>query len=106
MTVAMPTTIRSASWCIDSDTRDNVIARRNVLAGLWAGRLLGLADAYLTAYAVEVHLADFEMDGDADVVRKVTEDLSGGGVSPSAQHVRDKLSRFHLEALRQTGATD
>src|SRR3712207_483048 len=80
MTVAMPTTIRSASWCIDSDTRDNVIARRNVLAGLWAGRLLGLADADLTAYAVEVHLADFEIDGDADIVRKMTEDLSGGGV--------------------------
>ena len=106
MTVAMPPTIRSASWCIDSDTRDNVIARRNVLAGLWAGRLLGLADADLTAYAVEVHLADFEMDGDADVVRKMTEDLSGGGVPRSAQHVQDKLSQFHLEAFRQTGATD
>ena len=42
------------------DTRDSVIARRNVLAGLWAGRLLGLSNADLSSYATEVHRADFE----------------------------------------------
>jgi hypothetical protein len=106
MTLATQQTIRSASWCIDGDTRDNVIARRNVLTGLWAGRLLGLSDSNLTAYAAAVHRADFEVEGDGDVVRKVTEDLSAAGVLRSEQHVRDKLSRFHLEAFRQTGATD
>jgi hypothetical protein len=108
VTAATPENVRSASspWCIDDDTRDNVIARRNVLAGLWAGRLLGLSNAELTAYAVEVHLADFEADGDADIVLKVANDLSAGGVSCSEQHVRDKLSGFHLEAFRQAGATD
>ena len=34
----------SSSWCLDIDTRDCVIARRNVLTGLWAGRLLGLSN--------------------------------------------------------------
>ena len=25
----------ATTWCSDASTRDNVIARRNVLAGLW-----------------------------------------------------------------------
>ena len=94
------------SWCIDSDTRDNVVARRNVLAGLWAGRLLGLSGGELTAYAVEVHLADFNTEGDADVVGKVAGHLGAAGVASSEQHVRDQLSVFHLEAFRQVAATD
>jgi hypothetical protein len=92
--------------CIDRDTRDNVIARRNVLAGLWAGRLLGMSSAELTAYAVEVHMADFETEGDADVVAKVSSDLCAGGLFHSEQYIRDKLSGFHLEAFRQVGETD
>ena len=47
----------SSPWCLDNDTRDSVIARRNVLAGLWAGRLLGLSNADLSSYATDVHRA-------------------------------------------------
>ena len=65
----------SSSWCLDNDTRDSVIARRNVLAGLWAGRLLGLSNADLSSYATEVHRADFEVDGDEDIVGKITVNL-------------------------------
>jgi hypothetical protein len=105
-TAAAQQSIRLSPWCIDNDTRDNVIARRNVLAGLWAGRLLGLSNAELTAYAVEVHMSDFETEGDADIVLKVTNDLSVGGAARSEKQVRDKLRGFHLEAFRQAGATD
>ena len=80
-TAALKNTRSSASsWCIEDDTRDYVIARRNVLAGLWAGRLLGLSNAELTAYAVEVHMADFKVEGDTDIVLKVANDLSDGGL--------------------------
>jgi len=96
----------ASSWCLDSDTRDCVIARRNVLAGLWAGRLLGLSNADLSSYATEVHRADFEVDGDEDVVGKITRDLSGRGLPVSERQVRDKLRTCHREAFRQVAVTD
>ncbi len=94
------------AWCPEADTRDNVIARRNVLAALWAGRLLGLSGAAMTAYAVELHLADYDCPGDADVVGKIASDLNRGGVPISETIVREKLRLFHREALSQLGATD
>ncbi len=96
----------SPSWCLDADTRDSVIARRNVLAGLWAGRLLGLSNADLSSYATEVHQADFEVDGDEDIVGKITRDLSARGLPFSERHVRDKLRTSHREAFRQVAVTD
>ena len=95
-----------SSWCLDTDTRDSVIARRNVLAGLWAGRLLGLSNADLSSYATEVHLSDFETDGDGDIVGKVAHDLSAHGLSLSEQQVREKLYACHREAFLQTAITD
>jgi hypothetical protein len=96
----------SPSWCLDTDTRDSVIARRNVLAGLWAGRLLGLSNADLSSYATEVHQADFEVDGDNDIVGKITRDLSVRGLPFSERQVRDKLRAYHREAFRQVAVTD
>ena len=93
-------------WCPEDDTRDNVVARRNVLAALWAGQLMGLEGPTLTAYAVEVHLADFTAPGDADVLAKLTGDLHRAGLPLRPTDVRAKLSAFHREALVQTLATD
>jgi hypothetical protein len=95
-----------ATWCLDDDTRNSVIARRNVLTGLWAGRLLGLCNDDLSAYATEVHLADFEEEGEDDIVGKVAHDLSGCGLAYSKQQVRERLYAFHREAFRQTAMTD
>ncbi len=97
---------RSSSWCLDNDTRDSVIARRNVLAGLWAGRLLGLSSDDLSSYATEVHRADFEVDGDEDIVQKITRDLLVRGLPFSERQVRDKLRTYHREAFRQVAVTD
>ena len=96
----------SSSWCLDNDTRDSVIARRNVLAGLWAGRLLGLSNADLSSYATEVHRADSDVNGDEDIVGKITRDLSVRGLPFSERQVRDKLRTYHREAFRQVAVTD
>jgi hypothetical protein len=106
MSPSRSTTPDASAWCIDADTRDNVIARRNVLAALWAGELMSLPDPARTAYAVEVHLADYEVSGDADVVAKIARDLNAKGVAISAGAVREKLCAFHRQALMQLGATD
>lgn len=96
----------ATAWCPDDDTRDNVLARRNVLAALWAGQLIGLSGAALTSYAVEVHLADFAVPGDADVVDKLTADLRDAGLAVGASEVRSRLSVFHRQALEQSLETD
>jgi hypothetical protein len=95
-----------SDWCIDADTRDNVIARRNVLAALWAGRLMGLSGPEMTAYAVEVHLADHDLAGDADIVAKLERDFDARSLPIPGHVIREKLWGFHADALVQAGGTD
>lgn len=94
------------TWCIDADTRYAVIARRNVLTALWAGRILGKAGDDLAAYARAVHIADFELPGDADIVAKVSGDLEAAGLRNEAAQVRTRLAQFQKQAWRECGATD
>jgi hypothetical protein len=93
-------------WCPDEDTRHSAIARRNVLAGIWAGSLMGLNGSELTAYVFAVHLADHQVPGDADIAAKLAADLCCAGLHDQAAQVRPRLSAFHREALSQTSMTD
>lgn len=93
-------------WCIEADTMHNVIARRNALVALWAGRKMGLSDAEMTRYAGAVHFSDYQVAGDADIVGKVRDDLRAHGIEIGEADVRRKLAEFHKEALRQSIATD
>lgn len=106
MTAALPITSPSQDWCIDDDTRDNVIARRNVLAGLWAARLMGYTGEQATTYAAEIHRIDYTQTGDADVVEKLVHDLSDRGLPTTPAFVRQKLHGFHRQALAEGLATD
>jgi hypothetical protein len=93
-------------WCPDEDTRHSAIARRNVLAGLWAGSLMGLNGPELTAYVCAVHAADHQVPGDDDIASKLAGDLRRAGLHEQAAQVRLRLSAFHREALSQTSMTD
>jgi hypothetical protein len=94
------------TWCIDEDTRHAVLARRNALLGLWAGRLMGLAGPELERYAGQVHEADFLVQGDSDVVLKVTADLHLAGLPVPPTAVRKRLQECHKQAWVQASATD
>jgi hypothetical protein len=94
------------AWCIDADTRYAVVARRNVLTALWAGRLLGRSGDDLARYAQEVHVADFELPGDEDVVAKLRGDLETAGLRLEAAQVRLRLAQYQRQAWRECGATD
>ena len=73
----------------DEDLRFKATARRNKLFGLWVAERLGKSGADAEAYAKSVVLADFEEAGDADVLRKVGQDLDGAGKSvPQAELAR------------------
>ncbi len=97
---------RQDDWCIDAETRHAIIARRNVLAALWAGRLIGKQGDELERYAREVHLADFEVQGDADIVAKLGRDLVAAGFPEEAKSVRLRLARFQKQAWRDSVVTD
>jgi hypothetical protein len=97
---------RHDEWCIEEDTRHAVIARRNVLAALWAGNLLGKRGKDLESYAREVHSADYEVPGDSDVVAKLRRDLVAAGLHKEADSVRARLAGFQKQAWRENVATD
>jgi len=94
------------SWCIDQETRYAVLARRNVLLGLWAGRLMGKDGEDLTAYARALHRADFEVPGDDDILAKLATDLARAGRPTNDASLRQQIAKFLRQAWRETGSTD
>jgi hypothetical protein len=83
----------------DEELRFKAYARRNKLLGLWAAGVLGKSGAEAEAYAKEVVMADFEEPGDEDVVRKLTKDLAGKGVTD--QQIRAQMSELLAQAVEQ-----
>ena len=83
----------------DQEMKFKIVARRNKLLGQWAGALLGKPD--IDAYAKEVVTADFDEPGEEDVVRKVAADFAAGGISHSAETIRDKMMELLPVATAQ-----
>jgi len=86
----------------DAELKFKAESRRNRLLGLWAAEKLGKSVDDATAYAKEVIAADFEEAGDEDVVRKVTKDLAGKGVTE--QVIREKMLELLGVAVEQIKA--
>jgi hypothetical protein len=89
-------------FAMDAESKFKAEARRNKLLGLWAAEKLGITGDAAAAYAREVVAADFEEAGDGDVLRKVTKDLEGKGVTQ--QDVRAKMDALMVEAILQVKA--
>ncbi len=66
-----------AKYAHDAEMAFKATARRNKALGLWAAELLGKTGDAVGAYTMEVIAADFEEEGDEDVVRKLVKDLAG-----------------------------
>jgi hypothetical protein len=94
------------SWCIDVDTWDNPVARRNVLAGLWAGRSIGLEGAALTSYASSTHRRNCEIPGSASLAAALLCDLESAGIVITEAEVYTHVQRLYHEALEQVALTD
>jgi hypothetical protein len=89
-------------FALDEEQKFKAEARRNRLLGLWAAEKLGKAGDDAAAYAKEVVSADFEEAGDGDVLRKVTKDLAGTGVSEA--DIRVKMDELAAVAAAQIKA--
>jgi hypothetical protein len=87
---------------LDEDSRrGGLMARRNVLFGLWAARLLGLPRSRHEAYAWSVHFADFEAPGDEDVIGKVARDLAEASRAMPDRQLQHHLREMELRAYFQ-----
>jgi len=89
-------------FALDEEQKFKAEARRNKLLGLWAAEHLGKSSDEAAAYAKDVVAADFEEAGDGDVLRKVTADLAGKGVTE--QQVRAKMDELMALAITQVKA--
>lgn len=87
-------------------TRTSVVARRNQLMGLWAGKQLGLSGFHLEHYAAEMHDADYEECGPGDVVSKITCDLAKAGIEVGDEAVTKILAKAEANARRELLSTD
>ena len=83
-----------------------MIARRNVLAGLWASRLMQTPDHMIQSYVAAVHNVDFCEPGADEVIDKIFGDLTHCGIAITRDEVRRKLCEFHRQAMDQTRETD
>jgi hypothetical protein len=88
----------------DEELRFKATVRRNKLIGLWAAGKLGLSGDEAEAYAKSIVKADFQEPGDADVVRKLREDLAAKGVTMSDDELHHALVEKLAEAVRQIEA--
>ena len=89
-------------FALDEEQKFKAEARRNKLLGLWAAEKLGKTGDDASAYAKEVVASDFEEAGDGDVLRKVTTDLAGKGVSEI--EIRKKMDELIATAAMQIKA--
>ncbi|MCF2524302.1 DUF1476 domain-containing protein [Bradyrhizobium sp. G127] len=88
-------------FALDEEQKFKAEARRNKLLGLWAAEKLGKTGDDAAAYAKEVVSADFEEAGDADVLRKVVQDLAG---KATEQEIRVKMDELVAVAVAQIKA--
>jgi hypothetical protein len=67
-------------------------ARRNRMLGEWAARLMGLEN--IDDYAKAVVKSEIDQPADEDVLRKVSQDLMGSGLSVPVSEINSKMDEF------------
>ncbi|GAB4259066.1 MAG: DUF1476 domain-containing protein [Pararhodobacter sp.] len=82
----------------DAEMNFKAVSRRNKMLGNWAATLLGKTGDAVKAYELEVIKADFEEDGDEDVVRKLLKDLDG---KATEAEIRAKMTELLAAAKAQ-----
>jgi hypothetical protein len=85
----------------ECDRREDLVARRNVLLGLWAAGRLGLNGHDAESYAWSVHFADHGQPGHDDVVSKIATDFAVAGKKVCMRTIRRHLREMELRAFLQ-----
>jgi hypothetical protein len=76
----------------DQEQEFRATARRNRMLGEWAARLMGLEN--VEDYARAVVKSEVDQPADGDVLRKVSQDLAGSGITVPQSEIRSKMDEF------------
>lgn len=85
---------------------DGIRARRNVLLGYWVGQRMGLSGDALSRYARQMHLADYILQGDQDIILKIQQDFQSFNLSISHEDASRLLRSMHRQSLHENACTD
>jgi len=91
---------------IEIETRSQINARRNYLAGLWAARELGISEEERSDYVRSVMMSDYEEPGIADVVRKLVDDFAERGLKMDRAGIEHRLRDFDRSVRAELLCTD
>lgn len=91
-----------AKFAHDEELMFKVMARSTKLLGMWAAAQLGLGGGAAATYATELVTTNLESQTSDDIIRKVSSDLAGKGVS--TEQVAQKLQECQHQALQQLEA--
>jgi len=91
-------------FVLDEELKFKAEARRDKLLGLWVASMLGLSGDAANDYAKTVVAADFQAPGDANVVRKVMDDLAAKAIAMSEAELRVKMDELMAQAIMQVKA--
>ena len=91
-----------AKFASDEAQEFRATARRNRMLGDWAARLMGLEN--VDDYANAVVKSEIDLPQDEDVLRKVSQDLAGSGLSVPVSEVYAKMDEFLAIARGQIQA--
>ena len=80
----------------DEELQFKVSAKRNKYIGEWASQILGYDDKKKNEYIQDVIKADFAEAGDADVFRKIKEDLKN--YNKTDEEIRKKMDELNEKA--------
>ena len=91
-----------AKFVHDEELMFKAMARSNKLLGNWAAAVLGLSGDAAASYATALVTANLESQTSDDVLRKVSGDLAGKGIS--TEEVARKVQEFLHQAVEQLKA--
>lgn len=83
-----------SKYAHDEELNFKAIARRNKLLGLWAAEKMGKDADEANAYAKDVVLSDFEVEGDSDVIAKLLKDFYNAEIEISEQEIIAEMDRL------------
>jgi hypothetical protein len=91
-----------AKFVHDEELMFKAMARSNKLLGNWAAAMLGLSGDAAASYATALVTANLESQSSDDILRKVSGDLAGKGIS--TEEVARKVQEFLHQAVEQLKA--
>lgn len=91
---------------IERATQDSIVARRNMMLGIWAGMRLGLRGDRLALYARDVMDADYREPGPYDVVSKIADDFDLHGVDLDATTIIGQMKQIERNLRSEMLVTD